>query len=291
MNTIVFQRHAGTIQFFLITLAYLVAYLFAQSIHPTVLEYVINIVIIEFPVLIYGWLIVGLFSLPIILMGDNIWLRRVLLLIVSLFAIATASSFTSEFGHYGTLIYLWLLYVNYGSIFVSKVEFDRRSRLIGEIAMRTIFFLIIYSLLLEILDLPNSVGSRWHNEESALLFGLLYFSISTFIEFKRYFPRSANFLYHILNDNYVQLPNSKISYSEDKLKAHTVKYSNAHYWWMILFLGIFLLAFTSSILYGTIGNPEIGWVGTLFLWLFLAPFFLFGLAFFGRARIITFSEI
>lgn len=119
--------------------------------------------------------------------------------------------------------------MNYGAVFTSNSDLTKRGRLAIEIGLRNIIYIVVFLTLATILDMPTSAGYSWHGRENLLTFGFIYFSISAFIEFKRYFPVSANTIYHFLNNNYVRLPKSRVRYKYGKLKAYVIKYSNTHY--------------------------------------------------------------
>jgi hypothetical protein len=288
MNSL--QRHAGAIQFFLLALLYGLAWFYSDSMSRDIRGHISSIVIIEFPVLVYGWFITFLFYLPMILADkDSAWLRRGLLLIVSLFALTGASYFTREYGYYGMLVFFWLLFINYGSIFLANVEFIERKIIAGEIAARTIFFLIIFLALSRILDMPNSVGSPWFGKEKTLLFGLLYFSFSAFIEYKRYFQWAATLGSHLLTNRYVRVPNSKVRYRDGKLRAHPIKRNNFQHWWFFALTGMFLIAFTSYVLYGISQNKELEWWALVFIGLFILLFFVIGIIIFGSSLVMAYK--
>jgi len=272
-----YQQHTGTLQFVLLALMFALPLFHNQILQLISQEQLADILVLELGVLIYGFFIAGLFLLPLALI-DNIWFRRISLFFAFLLAINISSFYSEDYGFYGTLFFIGLLFVNYGAVFTSNSDLAKRGRLAIEIGLRNIIYIVVFLTLATILDMPTSAGYSWHGRENLLTFGFIYFSISAFIEFKRYFPVSANTIYHFLNNNYVRLPKSRVRYKYGKLKAYVIKYSNAHYWWFNFIIGFVLVAFTSVIFFAINADTESSWLFKIFVWLFLSIFFLSGIA-------------
>ena len=222
----------------------------------------------------YGWFLAGLFLVPIAVV-DSVWLRRSCLFVAVLLAIPLSRGYLDEYGWLGLLGFLWLLYVNYCGVFLFRMAFPERGKMAGEIGFRSILYLVFFALLTGILDLPSSVES-WGGA-SMLWFGFIYFFGLTVVEYKRYFPRGVNILYHVITDQYARRPKSRIRFRNGKIRAWVLKGSHTHQWPILLIAGLGCTAISGIFLFGSTQIES--WVGIVGLWVFMLPFFLMGLAF------------
>jgi len=274
LNRDFFKESTAAFQFAFLAILFGIPLITAGSGSILSEESLATLLAFEFGVLMYGWLLAGLFLVPIAVV-DNIWLRRVLLLFAALFAVPLSVGYRDEYGWVGLLGFLWLLYVNYCGVFLFRMAHPDRAKMAAEIGFRAIVYIVFFALLIEALSLPTSV-ERWGGA-SMLWFGFIYFSVLSAVEYKRFFPRGVNIFYHLVTGRYVRPPKSRIRLRNGKIKARVLKGSHTHQWPILLIAGLGSAGISGFILFHS-GNLE-SWVGIVTLWIFLLPFFLLGLAF------------
>ena len=80
MNKKRIQQIAGTIQFVLLALIFILPLLSSRAIQPVSMDLLSMLLGFEYGVLIFGFLIIGLFFVPMAMI-DSPWLRRISLLL------------------------------------------------------------------------------------------------------------------------------------------------------------------------------------------------------------------
>ena len=274
MNRELFKYSTATFQFAFLAILFGIPLITVGSARILSAESLSSVLAFEFGVLMYGWLLAGLFLVPIAVV-DSAWLRRTFLLFAVLFAIPLSGGYREEYGWLGYLGFVWLLYVNYCGVFLFRMTFPDRGKMAGEIGFRAIAYIVFFALLIEVLGLPSAV-ERWRGT-SMLWFGFIYFSVLTVVEYKRYFPRGVNIFYHLVTDRYARRPRSRIRFKNGKIKAWVLKGSHTHQWPILSVAGLGCTAISGIILFH---SPKLdSWVGIAALWVFLLPFFLLGVAF------------
>jgi len=186
-------------------------------------------------------------------------------------------SYHSLYGWQGGVLIYWLLFTNYGSVYLRSMVIEDRAKLLAEVAGRALFYVLRFMVLIGLFGMPSNIGS-WPGRSGFLGVGTSYFSILAFLEYKRYFPRSVHYIFYLLSDEFVRVPKRKTRYKKGRLQSHVIKYSRAHYWWLILGLGVILIGALTPFLYATIDLDE-PLALKIALWLFCTPFYLFGIVF------------
>jgi hypothetical protein len=268
------KKSTATFQFALLAILFGIPLIIGDSGLILTEESLNTLLAFEFGVLMFGWLLAGLFLVPIAVI-DSVWLRRICLFIAVLFAIPLSSGYRQEYGWLGYVGFIWLLFVNFCGVFLFRMAFPDQGKMAGEIGFRSITYVVLFALLIEVMGLSSAV-EQWHGA-SMLWFGLVYFSLLTAVEYKRYFPRGVNIFYHLITNRYTRRPKSRIRFKNGRIQAWVLKGSHSHQWPILLVAGLGCTGISGSILFHS-GQLE-SWVGIAVLWIFLLPFFLMGLAF------------
>jgi len=274
VNKAYLQNHSGTFQFSLLTVVFALPLIFSTYFPLVSQESLNNILSFEIGVLMVGFYLTGFVFIPIAI-ADNVWVRRICLLVACLLAIPFISGYRHDYGIYGLFGFCALLFANYSSVFIASIEFRERGKLTLEIGLRCIVYIVIFMLVSLLFDMKPSV-SYWKGEK-VLLFGTTYFGALALIDSQRYFSKAVNLFFHFINGTFVRAPKSKIRYKKGKIKAWVLSSNNMQRGPLMLITGSACTFIAGATLYGTL-NME-SWFAIAAIWLFCVPFLILGLLF------------
>jgi len=269
-----FNRYIGAVQLGLLALIFALPWLSGGQIQPVSLKSLNILIAFEFGILIMGWLIAGFLFVPMALV-DSPKVRMILLLLALLITWPLTAAYSREYGWQGAVSIYWLLFANYGSVFVHSMALYGRRRLLAEVGLRAIFYPILFMLVAGVFDMPTWVG-RWPDRDETYLFGLVYFGVLAIFELKRYYQKSINFIFALISGKYQRLPRQKARTRAGRLKSHVIRFGRPHLWWLGLGVGGAVLALVSVFIHASLTMDESIFLKIL-VWVFCLPFFLIGL--------------
>ncbi|NNE06355.1 MAG: hypothetical protein HKN15_11590 [Xanthomonadales bacterium] len=269
----VLNRYIGALQFALLALVFALPLLSQGKVQPLSIKSLNILVEFEFGILIMGWLIAGLLFVPLALAGN--WTSRVIAALLALLVTwPLTSAYHGEYGWPGALSVYWLLFANYGAVFVHSPTLYGQRRLLAELGLRAISYPILFMIAAGLFDMPSTVG-RWPDSSDTYLFGVTYFGALALFEYRRSYPRTVNLLFGLASGEYQRLPRRDVGYRNEHLRSHVIRHSPAHLWWVFLILGLGVLALVTVFTFASL-TEDVPPALMIAIWLFCLPFAVIG---------------
>ncbi len=281
------QAHVGSLQLLLLALFFGLP-LLNKSLYILSQDNLDMILSFEFGVLVLGFLYMGFLLIPLALVPLK-WAGRTCFIFAIVIAIPMTNYYGESYGLYGYLSFSWLLFANYSRVFLFAGESVNRAILAGETGVRTLTYLLMFMIVSAILDMPTYVD-RWTGDK-VLYFGLFYFGVMAWWEWRQSFPRFARWAYGMLTRSpSPKMPGSKIRYHKGKIKALVESHSIQRQWIGFFLVGLLCSAFGLAFLVITFQIDEPWWVEA-FVWLLAFPVFLIGLMILWASLVLLFKAV
>ncbi len=267
------KSQAASLQFVILAILFAVPLFSDRELYLVQVEGLSWILVLEFAAIVMGGFIVGLFFVPLGASGSlrGRWFCTGLALLI---ATPLSIGFWREYGAFAALIFLWLVFATYcGAILVRKSRAER-GRLLAEVGLRWLSYMLLFAVLASVLGTPVNVES-WADTRAGLWFGLLYFATAGLLEGCHTFPRLVNRLFQLLNGRYRKLPVSVARYRDDQIIGFVATRNNIQKWALMLLTGVFCTGLSAPFLYFTLTWES--WLGISLAWIFLLPFLMLGL--------------